>query len=440
MQQSSVTSKPTLIALYDLVTGDEDARICKDIAEDACRDAPRNFFLHLLSSTASKVADELASPRLVLAWLLSALAAPTFMVGVLVPIREAGSLLPQLFIAAYIRGFAYRYGFWVIGSAIQGACVLAMAAVAVMSGGAVAGWLILGLLVVFSLARGICSVAHKDVLGKTISKARRGTLMGYSAALGGMVAIIVGMYANARSETVNADYFLTGMLVGAGLLWLVAALIFFCLSEQEGSIEGGGNAIVAAMQSFTLLRTDSAFRRFVATRALLLSTALSLPFYVVLAREQTQGGLGELGLLIVAAGSATSVSAPVWGRLADRSSRLVMFAAALLAGGCGLAVFSFSQWNLVFGRDAYGLAVLFFFVSVAHAGIRLGRKTYLVDLASQDTRAVYVALSNTVIGVLLLIGGTFGVVAQWLGTRYVILLFSGIALLGAMMAWRLKEV
>ena len=45
--------------------------------------------------------------------------------------------------------------------------------------GVMAGWAIVGLLVVFSLARGLCSVSAKDVLGKTVSKSRRGILMGW---------------------------------------------------------------------------------------------------------------------------------------------------------------------------------------------------------------------------------------------------------------------
>jgi hypothetical protein len=31
------------IRLYDLATGDEDARLCRDIPEDQCREQPRNF-------------------------------------------------------------------------------------------------------------------------------------------------------------------------------------------------------------------------------------------------------------------------------------------------------------------------------------------------------------------------------------------------------------
>jgi len=62
--------------LYDQITGDEDARVCKDIPDAACRHLPRNFFAYLVANFLSKVADELSSARLVLPWLLGAVAAP----------------------------------------------------------------------------------------------------------------------------------------------------------------------------------------------------------------------------------------------------------------------------------------------------------------------------------------------------------------------------
>lgn len=39
-------------------------------------------------------------------------------------------------------------------------------------------------------------------------------------------------------------------------------------------------------------------------------------------------------------------------------------------------------------------------------GVRLGRKVYLVDMAGAGQRAAYVAVSNTLIGILMLIGGS----------------------------------
>jgi hypothetical protein len=57
--------------IYGLLTGDEDARVCRDIPESACREQPRNFLVHIVSLVASKTGDRLASPKLVLSWLMT---------------------------------------------------------------------------------------------------------------------------------------------------------------------------------------------------------------------------------------------------------------------------------------------------------------------------------------------------------------------------------
>lgn len=99
---SATSTQSRLTQLYALVGADEDACACREMPHNACHAQPENFFLHLLASLATKIGDEIASARLVLAWLLSALAAPPFLLGMLVPIREAGALLPQRLVAAWL--------------------------------------------------------------------------------------------------------------------------------------------------------------------------------------------------------------------------------------------------------------------------------------------------------------------------------------------------
>jgi hypothetical protein len=427
-------------SLYDLVTGDEDARVCKDIPEEACNDQPENFFLQLGANVCTKIGDELASARLVLPWLLSAAGAPGFFIGLLVPIRESLSLLPQLFVAAAIRARAIRKWFWVWGSVVQGACVMAMAAAAVALEGAAAGWTVVGLLVIFSLARGVASVSAKDVMGKTVSKTRRGTLTGYATALAGVVTIAAGAWLQLRGGAPGHAGGVAGLLLVAGGLWLVGAALYAVVREQPGATEGGGNAGREAIASLSILLTDAPFRRFVITRALLVATALLVPFYAALAREASDGGLGGLGALLVAAGVASTISSGFWGRMADRSSRDVLRLAAAVAGLLSLAV---AGWMMAGapGLPA-GMVVVaaFFVIGIAHAGIRIGRKTYLVDMATADTRATYVAVSNTAIGVVLLAGGVFGLLADAVGTAETIGILGLFCLAGAAGATRLGEV
>ena len=70
------TKPDTIDQLYGLIANEEDARVCKDIPEEACREVPRNFFLILFSNVLTRLGDLLISPKTVLAWLMSAVGAP----------------------------------------------------------------------------------------------------------------------------------------------------------------------------------------------------------------------------------------------------------------------------------------------------------------------------------------------------------------------------
>jgi hypothetical protein len=77
---------------------------------------------------------------------------------------------------------------------------------------------------------------------------------------------------------------------------------------------------------------------------------------------------------------------------------------------------------------------------VFHSGVRLGRKVYLVDLATAETRATYVAISNTVIGIAMLIGGAIGLLADVFAVHYVVLCLGVVSVFSAFYALRLPEV
>lgn len=421
--------------LYEMLIGDEDARVCKDVPDDACRHLPRNFLIHVIALAGTKTGDHLGSARLVLVWVLGAVGAPAFMAGLTVPIREALSLIPQLFVAAAIRRQAIRKWFWVAGSAVQGVCMLAMAAVALHLQGALAGWLLLGLLVIFALARGVCSVAIKDVQGKTVSRKTRGKASGYASSIAGAAAVIIGLTGLLAGNQNPA--FLAALLAGAGMLWLMSAAAYGAVIEAPGATSGGSNAGAEAIAQLRLLRDDAQFRGFVVTRALFLSTAFAAPFLVVTARDVGATTFSALGALLVAVGVANLIGGTVWGRFADTSSRRTLIYAGVMAGATCLVAFAISLMQIA---EPLVYAGLFFALSLAHSGVRLGRGTYLIDMATIETRAAYTAVSNTLIGVLLLAGGALSALEPVIGAPGLVLLFGVGALVAAASAARLPEI
>lgn len=423
--------------LYNLIANEEDARVCKDIPEEACREVPKNFFLILAANVLTKLGDLLISPKTVLAWLMSAVGAPA-LVAWLVPIRESGSLVPQMVIAAWVRRKPVRKGFWVLGSFGQAISVAGMAASIWFLDGYAAGSGVIAALIVFSLARGFCSVAMKDVQGKCIPKTRRGRLSGLATTIGGTATVILtGLLFWDRGDPTLTFY--TVLLLLSAVLWVVAGALFANVEEHEGETSGGGNALTEALKSLSLLRDDAPFRQFVITRALLLCSALASPYFVVLAQQESDIGW-MLGVFLLASSLASSLSASFWGWAADTSSRRVMIRGAAMASGICLLV---GVLALVFGTGfggAWFYPVAFFVLSIAHAGVRLGRKTYLVDMAGGNKRTDYTAVSNTVIGILLLVTGAFTAALSLISNVAVILVLGLMGLAGMLSAVRLKEV
>lgn len=423
--------------LYALIANEEDARVCKDIPEEACREVPRNFFLILASNVLTKLGDLLISPKTVLAWLLSAVGAPA-LVAWLVPIRESGSMVPQMVIAAWVRRKPVRKWFWTLGSVGQAVSVVAMAGSIWFFEGYVAGGGLVAALVAFSLARGFCSVSMKDVQGKCIPKTRRGRLSGLATTIGGTATVVLTalLFWDRGDPGVG---FYTVLLLLAASLWIIAGILFATIQEHEGETDGGDNAIREAFNSLSLLRDDAPFRHFVITRALLLCSALAAPYFVVLAQKEANSDW-LLGVFLLASSLASSVSASFWGWMADASSRRVMIRGASMASAVCLLVGVIALFAGERTGTIWFYPAAFFVLSIAHAGVRLGRKTYLVDMAGGNKRTDYTAVSNTVIGVLLLVTGGFTALISLISDIAVIVTLGLMGLAGAISAVRLREV
>ena len=425
--------------VYFALTSDDAGRVCKDIPEEACKEQPRNFLIHVVSLAATKIGDGLVDPKLVLSWLLGVLGAPAYLIGLLVPLRESGALVPQLFLASTIRTMARRKWVWAAGSLVQGLCVAGMAASAVWLQGVEAGWAIVTLLGIFAIARSACSVSYKDVLGKTVSKNTRGTVTGTASSLAAALVLGFGILLSTglidKSTTTIA-----GALLVASSCWIAAALLFIGMPEHAGATAGGGNPLSVAFKQLGLLKRDPQLVRFIATRGLLVATALAPPFLVTLAGRGGDAELGQLGAFVIASALASVGSTYIWGRLSDVSSRKVLSMAAA-AGALALTVAAALGWLAPERLQNYLVGpALLFVLMIAYQGVRLGRSTHIVDMADEQTRASYTAISNTIVGVLLMLGSGFGLLAVWAGEAAVLCVFALMCFVAVFSALTLEEV
>ena len=313
--------------------------------------------------------------------------------------------------------------------------IAALLPVAMSLKGTAAGVVIIGLTILFSLARALSSIANKDVTGKTIPKKQRGRLSGTAASIAGFFSIGFGvLLLQGLLDTSGASY----LLAFSALCFGLSAISYGVIKEFAGASEGAVNAIQMAIKNLSLLHKDIDFACFVLVRVFKVSSGLAAPYFVIMMMGDPQeAGLQNLGLLIIVSGVASFISGGIWGRLADRNSKALMTTTSVITAAICLSGALVSSLVSV---SSYVCLGLFFMLSVVHEGVRQGRKTYLVDMAKGNQRTDYVSVSNTVVGLLLLILGIIsGVIAQYSITA--VLLFYAVSSMFAMLlSFRLKNV
>lgn len=189
---------------------------------------------------------------------------------------------------------------------------------------------------------------------------------------------------------------------------------------------------------WALVKQDRDLQRFLLVRSLMLVTALSTPFIVVLA-SQEGADLTGLGAFIIASGGASLLGGRISGLWSDRSSKSTMAWAAGVASTV-LVLLVVSARLAPEGVNAWVMPLGFFLVNLAHTAVRVSRKTYLVDMAEGDRRTVITGASNTVMGVVLLVVGAVSSLVSVLGPQAALIFLAAIGFAGVVGAARLKDV
>lgn len=435
MQKNSETTMSARFLARVNPLADAEELVCTDLPESACEYQPRNFFLQIAALSLTKTGDQFMDPKITLSWLLTTLAVPSVFLSLLVPIHNTFSLLPQMLVAYMVRKAKIRKWYWVAGALGQCAALLVMCVIALTLTGTAAGLGIVACLLLFSLARGVCSVAQKDVLGKTIAKTRRGRVSGYSESIAGILTMILAAYLLVSDQPSLSV--VIAMLLIAAACWLWSAFLFARIIEQADNNSLAVESLAAMAGQFSVLRSNGEFRKFVLVRSALLGSALSAPYMVALAQSSGDGSLSVLGSLLLAASLASFLSGSTWGKLADSSSAHCMTIAGLLAALSGVAAVVLAS---VTAGSGFSYSVCIFALYLAHAGVRVGRKTHLVDMTDAENRSALVAVSNTLIGAMLLVLATVGAILSQLHEFAALLFFSGLAAVGAALSSGLRQV
>lgn len=392
----------------------------------------KNNLKIIYSLILTNIADALMDPKSVLTWILISLGSPSFLISLLVPIRESLALIPQVYIAQAFSKVKTRKYIWITGALLQGLFILSMLVASNYFKGIQAGIGILFALIGFSLARAACSLSIKDIMGKCVDKSVRGRISGLATTLSSIAVIILSTYMLSDSEFVKAHS--QYLFVSAAMAWFIAVCFMLFLSEPKSVIKKEKST---ATNWIKLIKSDPLLKQFVLSRACLMMSGLSAPYVLMLAQKHTSSEQ-LLAQFMLAASLAKAISPIFWGYFADYSSKQVMQLSAIIATIVCVLTIATQLFSVQLSiNGSWIFALLFFILAIAHTGVRIGRSTYLVNMAKGDKRTRYVSISNSLIGALLLVVGAVAGILSVLGIIWALIFF---ALLGVVALISLKKL
>ena len=371
----------------------------------------RNFICFVLDYIFFGLGLAFVNQTTVLPSFISQLTDSAPLIGLASTIQTGGWLLPQLVGASYLGSKARKKPYLLLFAALGRPVFLLLAGVLFFSGGS-ARALILALLfislAVFFGTDAVAAVAWFDILGKAIPPDRRGRLIGVGQVLSGLLAVGAGAVVNAvlgpHGPPFPSNYALLFFLAGLSLFGSWLAMIF--LHEPIEPMQGKRlpwNSFLPKL--WKLLRGDRIFSSVILVRLLVGLSGMAAPFYVVYAIEQLHFGAETIGVFISSQVVGGILAGFAWGYLNERSGSKVVIQGSTLLGLASpfLALCAGPMSHLIGSLTVYAYSLIFMAIGALNNSYMAGFINFILDLAPPEERSTYIALTNTLCSVLLLV-------------------------------------
>lgn len=352
--------------------------------------------------------DTLLNPNIVLSGFAAKLGAPGALIGLLPALLQAGGMIPQVFLAPYVARLPRKIVLYRRVAVLRLLGVLLMALSALLLG----PWphlLLLGFLLgllLNALFTGVSSLPFWEVVAKTTPPGKRAALFSARNLVGGLLAFLAGFLVREVLALPLPFPLPYALLFGLGALAFGAGWYLFGLTEEPEEPPRQERL------DLRLPLRNPGFRRYLRVRVLLGLAGMAEPFYAVYAvRALGQGE--ELGLYLSLYALSFTLSNLLWARLAERGSKRVLLAGALLG---------FLNPPLVLLLPPGLFGVVFLLQGAYLAALGLATTTYLLNLAPPEERSAFIGLANTVAGVFAFATVLGGWVADRLGFAVLFLL------------------
>ena len=400
-----------------------------------------NFAAGLIHGVFFRAGMAFSDPTSVLPVFLNHFTGSQAMIGLFSALMNAGSILPQLFVANKLESKPRKKPVLVVAIWVRAALWLVLGLLAYFCPPGKPAIVLVALLVLlfgFSFAGGVATIPFTDIWGKALPATLRGRFFGHRQLWGGVMAVGAGYVVKHILGNPGLSF-----PKNYGLLFLLSfafiAVSYIGLSslrEPEGEVtEATRQLSLFLRKSVRLLWEDRNFGLLILTQLSLGFGAFAMPFYVLYGKNELHMAAEQVGILVGAQMAGGILSNLLWAHLSDRVGNrivIVLTAAAatlipllaLLCSGVG--------WRL--------LIAVFVFVGLSASGSQIGFTNYLLEIAPAHLRPTYIALQGTLRGLTMalpVLGGLLIDVSSYQATFLVTL---GALITGLLLSLSLKAV
>ncbi len=378
----------------------------------------RNFALTALNGIFFNSASAFLSETTVLPMFISNLTSSRILVGLAGSLERASWPLPQVIVAPFAERSERKKPLYIQTAVIRFFSLLALSLM-VFAFGAFSNSLFLSLFflvfAIYSLSGGVAGPAFMDIVAKSIPANRRGSLWAVRISFGSGLAALGGFLVRhiLRTAPFPANYAAI-FLISTGLV-TVGLLLFSFVVEPIQPVSRRRKSLGQHLaEGRWIFSKDTNYRGLVIFRLLMGVLLMATPFYVIFARELAAIEESEVGMLLAAQMLGLTLSNIVWGSVANRlGSRLVLIGTALTGTITPLGALA----TQMFTPGLAYFSLLFFFMGVSDAGLRLGYSTFLLDIAPPLKRLTYIGFINTAIAPVLFLPTLGGTIVDILSYR-----------------------
>lgn len=373
----------------------------------------RNFFLGVSNGVLFNFAWAFTSTSTVLPLFISQLTPSQILIGLASTLEALGWFLPQIAIAAITLHRKNQKPIYIKTAFLRGGSFFLFAILVFFLGKEGPTYLLVTFFFLFSLysfGGGLAGVSFTDIVGKTIPKEKRGSFFGARMLVGGGLSALAGFLIQRILKLYDFPQNFGILFLMASAL-IVLALISFCMVKEPPTTRRPEKKSIKKnlLLGFEITKKDKNYRMLLLTRVAIGCYVMGLPFYIIYAKKYLLIPTSLAGVFLTVQMVGYLSSNLLWAYLSNRkNNRLVLVLSAFFSAICPLLVLS----NMALGIPLWAYGAIFFFLGATISGLDLGYMNYLLQIAPEERRPIYVGFLNTVVGPTIFLSAVGGLIIQ----------------------------